>query len=1080
MTATTEHERAAQWKDDLIPHVVDRLARERPDARYAEWVTGDSVVVVTYSQLANMINGLAWWIVRQLGGPGSFGSGAEVLTYVGPNDARYGALVLAAIKAGYVLFVTSPRNSPDGHRALFDRLRCRTLLTPDPIPPAARLVVDAVSPSRHLAVPSIEDLLTRRYEHYDLDRSFQEIRQSPFVIMHTSGTTGLPKPIIWTHETCAQVLNSKSIQQTPFGDTPTVEASLQNGKRVIVTLPPFHGALLAQLVVGAIPYGNVVIAPVAAAIPTARAIVDALKKSPADIAIVVPSVVSELAEDPELLDYCASHLETIIYIGGDLPQSVGDKVASKLYLRCLWGATETGIVPQLLYRQLSRFDPLGRSLWRYVQFHPCVGAVFEKVTGGVYELVVRRDKTLRDTQPCFTVPGLDHLNEYRTKDLFEPHPNIPNIWCWRARADDIIVFLNGEKTNPISMEQHIMTSNPEVSGALVIGAQRFQAALLIESSSKAVLTTAEEAELIERIWPSVEDANRSAPAHARIEKPFIMILPADKPLIRAGKGTFMREPSIGQYKDEIERLYANSDVSLGDHQNGVPVIALHSIDFDGASRLVRHHICDVTDWQDLGDGDNFFERGMDSLQGLRLVRALRTAFHRHDFALSSVYQNPTVSQLTRAILAQTEEALDELQAMRALYDTYRELIHQMKIPRHCPERDGKASKPVNVMFTGSTGSTGVHILRALLKHGEIGHIYCVNRREDGGRALQFKGLADINFDVTGLDKRVTFIKADLQQPYLGLGQNLYESLRRQVGLIIHAAWPVNFNLTLSAFRPQFAAVVNLLAFGAVAASRFVFISSVAAVGGSATATPEEILQDFEVSPPFGYGRAKFIAELLTDTAAQHFKGLVPTTVLRIGQVAGAVRHPGLWNPKEWFPSMVLSSLYLGQVPDSLGHFDQVDFVPVDILADVILEIATTIDTHRQERAAVFNVRSPNSTPWRELLPAVIEAAKSPVQAVAPKAWLEALRESIDADEVDMSKRNPAVKLLGFFNQLWATNPDDDGNLRVAVSHRMDVGRALAASSSLQKLAPVGLDWMKKWVDEWVDMQHQSQARPDSV
>jgi len=100
---TTDHERVARCRDDLIPHAVDRLARERPDAQYAEWVTGDSVIVVTYAQLANLVNGLAWWLVDRLGGPGSYGPDAEVLTYVGPNDARYGALVLAAIKAGYVV-----------------------------------------------------------------------------------------------------------------------------------------------------------------------------------------------------------------------------------------------------------------------------------------------------------------------------------------------------------------------------------------------------------------------------------------------------------------------------------------------------------------------------------------------------------------------------------------------------------------------------------------------------------------------------------------------------------------------------------------------------------------------------------------------------------------------------------------------------------------------------------------------------------------------------------------------------------------------------------------------------------------
>ena len=103
----TKHERAAQWQDDLLPHIVDRLVRETPGVQYAEWVTGSGVVPITYGQLANIVNGLAWWLVEQLGGPGDHGSNPEVLTYVGTNDVRYSALVLAAAKAGYVVRVFS-------------------------------------------------------------------------------------------------------------------------------------------------------------------------------------------------------------------------------------------------------------------------------------------------------------------------------------------------------------------------------------------------------------------------------------------------------------------------------------------------------------------------------------------------------------------------------------------------------------------------------------------------------------------------------------------------------------------------------------------------------------------------------------------------------------------------------------------------------------------------------------------------------------------------------------------------------------------------------------------------------------
>lgn len=61
---------------------------------------------------------------------------------------------------------------------------------------------------------------------------------SQFHHRHTSGTTGVPKPIIWTHETCALAAAAKN-EEAPK-TTSTVEGLLLNGKRIVVTLPPFH------------------------------------------------------------------------------------------------------------------------------------------------------------------------------------------------------------------------------------------------------------------------------------------------------------------------------------------------------------------------------------------------------------------------------------------------------------------------------------------------------------------------------------------------------------------------------------------------------------------------------------------------------------------------------------------------------------------------------------------------------------------------------------------------------------------------------------------------------------------------
>lgn len=120
--------------------------------------------------------------------------------------------------------------------------------------------------------------------------------------------------------------------------------------------------------------------------------------------------------------------------------------------------------------------------------------------------------------------------------MYTPHPTKANLWAYGGRSDDIIVFLTGEKTNPTTME-HQIASHPEVKAVLVTGAQKFQAALLIELNDEKELGPSERAVVIERIWPKVQDANQVCPAHAKIAKTHILLVDPKRPMGRAGKGT---------------------------------------------------------------------------------------------------------------------------------------------------------------------------------------------------------------------------------------------------------------------------------------------------------------------------------------------------------------------------------------------------------------------------------------------------------------------------------------------------------------------------------------------------------------
>lgn len=100
----TEHARISGWYNELVPNIVDRVASIRPDALYALYPNSSSTYqqgyrTISYDDFANAINGMAWWLHNTLGPS----TESEVLAYIGPNDVRYPALVLGAVKAGYVV-----------------------------------------------------------------------------------------------------------------------------------------------------------------------------------------------------------------------------------------------------------------------------------------------------------------------------------------------------------------------------------------------------------------------------------------------------------------------------------------------------------------------------------------------------------------------------------------------------------------------------------------------------------------------------------------------------------------------------------------------------------------------------------------------------------------------------------------------------------------------------------------------------------------------------------------------------------------------------------------------------------------
>ncbi|CAD6582894.1 MAG: hypothetical protein ASARMPRED_001098 [Alectoria sarmentosa] len=1054
-----------QFTGDLVPHLVDKRAALTPDTVYSEYPVStltydEGYRKITYRDFANAINGAARWLVDTLGPGKDF----ETLAYIGPNDIRYPALILGAVKAGYKLFLPSPRNSVAAQFNLFDRLNCKTILLPDPRPPAVTAISD--HEDFHIVeVPSVSYLLDIQHHHFAFDKSWPEARSEPLFIIHTSGSTGMPKPLVYTH--ASATANTKMMSLDPPVGYESQDRVYQ-GKRVFIAFPPFHGAYLASHLFNSVPFGTVMIAPTSGSILSGEGLVESLQQTPADVAFLVPSIVQDLAQNLELLDYCSKHLKAIIYCGGDLPQIIGDVVASRIRLLNQYGASELGLTPAII----SLTDRSSAD-WKYTQFHPEHGLELHSISDSTYELYAVRKPEKIDTQPTFAI--FPEAQEYATRDLFVRHPSKSDLWSWQARADDIIVFLNGEKTNPISMEQHIVSRNVDISAALVIGAQRFQAALLIEPiTTDKTLDPAKRAACIERIWPTVEEANRDAPSHARLMKSHVLFTQPRKPMLRAGKGTVQRSGTLKAYASEIDALYGDADMmstslegEVG-NQNG-------TLDQATVSKCVRQSVLSIVEWPSLDEAANFFALGMDSLQAIVLVRKLRQSLGI-SVALSTLYTNPSVLTLTASILhlldqhqvSKTSQAQARTKERNDMVQDYKTMIDKTLLPKFNAESNVRPKQIYEVVIlTGSTGTLGSYILDKLLRSPTVSHIYCLNRAEDS-LSMQIKKNRLLGLQHPPSNKRASFLTVDLSQRFFKLTKSQYDELDSKATLVIHNAWAVNFNLSLSSFKPQLDNLVNLLAFANKSAksARFFYISSISSVISYCSAagkTPEKPVTADNAPGPNGYSQSKYVAEQIIDYAAQTVPSGPSFAFARVGQIAGAANRSGIWNKNEWFPSMIISSVQIGAIPDSLGStFDRIDWVPIDLLADILVELAlergqpaascTAPETHH---ADVYHPLNSHMTTWTGLRDIVLDElnseTKKPLEIIPLHKWIVKVRKDAESavdsgrngDSVHLEaalRSNPAAKLVDFYEELVASEKVSTNQLEF--SETLKVSKAM--------------------------------------
>ncbi|KNG47232.1 acetyl-CoA synthetase-like protein [Stemphylium lycopersici] len=1034
-----------------VPDYVDSAAASIPDSTWAIVPRSSTSLNegwhhFTFADLARAVDSLARWIEKTCGVAERPG---QTMGYMGVNDLRYLVVLAASLKTGYVPLFTSPRNSLDGQKFLVEKTECTIFLTTSEMMPQVKAIQDAVPSVRVYQAPATQDLLDPSLptEHYP-GRHSNDLKATS-LILHTSGSTGMvpsSKRSMTFHEPGANEGRSLGAED---GLEPASKPFLADTRPMLAAAPFFHAMGVIVSLRSLMNRGSIVRLP-SEKVMSADLVIDVIDAVKPTSGIFPPSILEDVSATPKGIE-ALGRLETVFFGGAPLATESGEKICRVTKLLPVIGSTEALLIGSLI-------SPVPEE-WGWFCWSASAGVVMEPAEDDLCELVIKP----RDTRYQAVFHTFPEIEEWRTKDLFKRHPSKPNLWKYSGRRDDIIVLSNGEKFNPVLTEK-LLESHPWVKGALVVGQGKFQAGLLIEPDWSQA-GTPDPSALIDHIWPMVEQANREAPAHARIYESKIVVAKHDKAFVRAPKGSIVRLQTVTAFKDEIEALYADEGYSSDPNQELDNDFELEAKIHAVFARSLPSFSADTTDDIDI------FSLGVDSLDVLALTNALNKAVRGANVTAATIYSNPTVKKLA-SVMSETVSKLNVQHASpptreEKLSAMVRKYTKDLVRPRNMSKATKRPSKQT-VILTGSTGSLGSHILEQLLGNPDVEKVYCLNR-SDNAESRQKEAFAKYHNPNADFS-RATFLKTDFSVDQFGLPDPTYEHLLRTATTFIHNAWSVDFNLSLESYEnTHIAGTYRAIKFAAASDHRapIVFISSIASVGawgsvaqdGSGVPESSTTLFDNTLSLPQGYGESKQVAAEILATAS-HRLG-IQTAIVRAGQLAGPSTQAGgaAWNRHEWLPTVVNTSKLMNKLPRTLGNMERVDWVPMDMAAGAVIDIATATASE-PEPAQVYHLANPHTTTWSQLYPVIQgffrKEENLQLEIVEYDEWVDELARIAPTKE--NAERVPGLKLLDFYQSL---RPETGMGLPM-----LQTSRAEGVSRTLREGKAVDAEVFEKWLGQW--------------
>ncbi|EED23430.1 NRPS-like enzyme, putative [Talaromyces stipitatus ATCC 10500] len=1013
-----------QWKQSSTTQHIETVAIESPKSqtidgliRHRAKLLGDTPLVfyphtgieyVGYSmrQLDIFAFRVAQKLALRLPPRTSSSEKPIVVSLLGPSNLNYLVTFWALSKLGHSVLFLSTRISLDAYASLLERTESEHIVIAQEFQDTAKELTKRL-PGLQINYIATDDWYNFPIEDVNIDTNLTSnldpAQETAYVswIIHSSGSTGLPKPIFQTHKAAlgnyAQNMNMRGF----------------------ITLPLYHNYGISCLHRSV--YSCKSIHLYSSSLPLARQyLLRTMQANDFEIFYSVPytlKLLSEVDEGIQSLRKC----KVVLFSGSPCPDSLGDRlVTNGVHLVSQHGSTETG---QLMTSDRPRED----KLWNYLRPGEAVKPFlrFEERSPGLYEAVVL------DGWPSKVLSNRPD-GSYATKDLFMKHPEM-EAYKYFARLDDTIVLMNGEKVIPLALEGSVR-QDPLVAEVLVFGAQKAR----IEAGA-----ALSRDQVIEQIWSRIGQAQSEMPAFGQLSRNMVVLLPPNTQYPRTDKGTVIRQAAYRQFADLIENAYDDKQST----------VELETLPEPELRRFLEEQLRDILpakSQQLLSEDADFFNIGMDSLQATQLRSIISRCIDTggKELGLNVAFDHPTIKLLAQHLISLRSGFSDKHGSVE---DAMRTLIEKYSVFQpHIPLPNGLEGR--YIVITGTSGSLGSHTAANLALQSDVRIIYCLIRAgstmeayERLAKSLRERRLYDSLSD-TARSKLVA-LPVNLSDPRLGFDEHTYNLITSQITDLIHCAWSVNFNWQLASFeKDNIAGVKNLidlcLKSQRPTPASFNFCSSISAIVNTAeNEIPEALPNSLSYAQEMGYAQSKLVAEHICQKAAEQ-TGL-RARVLRIGQVIGDTQH-GIWNTTEAIPLMIQSATTIGALP-RLNEIHR--WLPADTVAQTIID--HSFSTYN---SGILNIVNHNSFHWTHDLIHFLHQAGLQFTELETSKWLEKLRASNPDPAI-----NPPIKLIEF----WTTKYGSGEGSRKSFVWRTELARRY--SKTLNETKGLGQNDVTKMV-----------------